>query len=158
MDPRDRADAALARARSRGVYVVTPDDAVSPMDAVNTQQIPRGVVEAIDGQQNPDSTMVISGGVAAGQQSPQRQPAPQHQQQYPQQQMPTQPMQQPHPHPQQLPPMPQQHPPTQPMRQQQQQPPQPEPEPEPRQLDGLVPTVQQPGTQRGMLSRRLDGD
>ena len=46
MDPRDRADAALARARARGAFVVTPDDAVSPMDAKNTQQIPRIVVLA----------------------------------------------------------------------------------------------------------------
>jgi hypothetical protein len=48
---------------------------------------------------------------------------------------------------------------TAPLPQQQQAAPKPEPEepPQPRQLDGLVPTVQQPGTQRNMLSRRLDG-
>lgn len=38
----------LARARARRGYVVTPDDAVSPMDAASTQQIPRTVVTALD--------------------------------------------------------------------------------------------------------------
>ena len=36
MDPRLRADEALARARARGAFVVTPDNATSPMDAANT--------------------------------------------------------------------------------------------------------------------------
>jgi hypothetical protein len=57
MDPRERADAALARARARGAFVVTPDDAISPMDATSTQQIPRSVVTAAD---NADNTMVIA--------------------------------------------------------------------------------------------------
>ncbi|AUS79394.1 hypothetical protein C1701_14655 [Actinoalloteichus sp. AHMU CJ021] len=48
MDPRNRADAALARARARGSFVVTPDDATSPMDAASTVQIPRRVVSAAD--------------------------------------------------------------------------------------------------------------
>ena len=48
MDPRERADALLARARARGAFVVTPEDATSPMDAANTQQIPRSVVNQID--------------------------------------------------------------------------------------------------------------
>ncbi|QRP45111.1 hypothetical protein [Amycolatopsis sp. FDAARGOS 1241] len=55
MDPRDRADALLARARSRGAFVVTPDNMTSPMDASNTQQIPRAVVKELD-QQDPDTT------------------------------------------------------------------------------------------------------
>ncbi|QYN25158.1 hypothetical protein [Amycolatopsis sp. DSM 110486] len=55
MDPRDRADALLARARSRGAFVVTPDNMTSPMDASNTQQIPRSVVSELD-QQDPDTT------------------------------------------------------------------------------------------------------
>jgi hypothetical protein len=59
MDPRERADAALARARARGAFVVTPDDAISPMDATSTQQIPRSVVTAAD---NADNTMVIARG------------------------------------------------------------------------------------------------
>lgn len=53
MDPRDRADAMLARARARRGYVVTPDDAVSPMDAASTMQIPRAVVSALDESEEP---------------------------------------------------------------------------------------------------------
>ncbi|GAA4422344.1 hypothetical protein ACFQV2_33490 [Actinokineospora soli] len=48
MDPRERAEAILARARARGAYVVTPDSATSPMDASATVQIPRGVVRDAD--------------------------------------------------------------------------------------------------------------
>ena len=59
MDPRERADAALARARARGPFVVTPDDAISPMDAASTLQIPRSVVAAADQSEN---TMVIPTG------------------------------------------------------------------------------------------------
>ncbi|WP_156756721.1 hypothetical protein [Actinokineospora pegani] len=58
MDPRDRADAILAKARARGAYVVTPDSAISPMDAAATLQIPRAVMTAID-EQDPDVTMVF---------------------------------------------------------------------------------------------------
>lgn len=56
MDPRDRADAMLARARARRAYVVTPEDAVSPMDAANTQQIPQAVVAAADDQDDEEPT------------------------------------------------------------------------------------------------------
>jgi len=56
MDPRDRADAILARARARGAFVVTPESAVSPMDAANTLQIPRAVVAAAD---DAEKTMVV---------------------------------------------------------------------------------------------------
>jgi hypothetical protein len=56
MDPRDRADAILARARARGAFVVTPESAVSPMDAANTLQIPRAVVAAVD---DAEKTMVV---------------------------------------------------------------------------------------------------
>ncbi|WP_026360302.1 hypothetical protein [Amycolatopsis nigrescens] len=56
MDPRDRADALLSRARARGAFVVTPDNATSPMDASNTQQIARAVVAEIDRSQDPDTT------------------------------------------------------------------------------------------------------
>jgi hypothetical protein len=58
MDPRERADAILARARARGAFVVTPESAVSPMDAANTLQIPRAVVAAADAQ-DPEQTMVV---------------------------------------------------------------------------------------------------
>src|SRR5262249_38652120 len=50
MDPLERADAALARARARGAFVVTPESAVSPMDAASTLQIPRVVVSENDGR------------------------------------------------------------------------------------------------------------
>ncbi|MBW4716231.1 hypothetical protein [Saccharothrix obliqua] len=67
MDPRARADAALARARARGIHVVTPDNMTSPMDSSATQQIPRSMVDAADPRQaDPDSTMVLSAHVAAG--------------------------------------------------------------------------------------------
>jgi hypothetical protein len=58
MDPRERADAILARARARGAFVVTPESAVSPMDAANTLQIPRAMVAAVD-EQDPEATMVV---------------------------------------------------------------------------------------------------
>jgi hypothetical protein len=58
MDPRDRADAILARARARGAFVVTPESAVSPMDAASTLQIPRAVVAAAD-EQDSETTMVV---------------------------------------------------------------------------------------------------
>jgi hypothetical protein len=60
MDPRDRADAILARARARGAFVVTPESAVSPMDAANTLQIPRAVVNAADDRErDAETTMVV---------------------------------------------------------------------------------------------------
>ncbi|NKQ57845.1 hypothetical protein HFP15_33790 [Amycolatopsis sp. K13G38] len=63
MDPRDRADALLARARARGAFVVTPEDAVSPMDASNTQQIPRDVVNRIDRGEDGETTAVVPSSV-----------------------------------------------------------------------------------------------
>ena len=71
MDPRARADAALARARARGIHVVTPDNMTSPMDSSATQQIPRAMVNAYDPRgDDPDSTMVLAAHVAAGQPAP----------------------------------------------------------------------------------------
>lgn len=158
MDPRDRADAALARARARGAFVVTPDDAVSPMDAKNTQQIPRAVVNALDSRQDGDTTMVISAGMARGH----GQPVQQQQQHQPHQQQPQQPPQQPTSPAllEETRTQPVQVPTQQPTYRQepQQQPPPQEQQPAPRELDGLVPTVQQPANPRSTLSRRLEGD
>ncbi|MEU4741504.1 hypothetical protein AB0G02_13720 [Actinosynnema sp. NPDC023658] len=71
MDPRARADAALARARARGIHVVTPDNMTSPMDSSSTQQIPRAMVNAVDPRaDDPDSTMVLAAHVAAGRPAP----------------------------------------------------------------------------------------
>ncbi len=56
MDPRERADALLARAKARGRFVVTPDSATSPMDSSNTQQIPRAKITELDRGQDPDTT------------------------------------------------------------------------------------------------------
>ncbi len=68
MDPRARADAALARARARGIHVVTPDNMTSPMDSSATQQIPRSMVNAADPRSaDPDSTMILSAHVVTGQ-------------------------------------------------------------------------------------------
>jgi hypothetical protein len=63
MDPRERADALLARARARGAFVVTPEDATSPMDASNTQQIPRSLVDRIDHDEDSDTTAVVPSSV-----------------------------------------------------------------------------------------------
>jgi hypothetical protein len=133
MDPRERADAALARARARGAYVVTPEDAISPMDAASTQQIPRIVVSSLD-ERNSDleTTMVV------------QQPHPLVQSQPTQ----SQPSPRPRPHPQSYPP-PQHH-------HQQQQQPGPPPEQE-QQPEGMVPTVKPQPNRRPTMSQRLDG-
>jgi hypothetical protein len=164
MDPRDRADAALARARARNSLIVTPDDAVSPMDAAATVQIPRSVVAAAE-DDNADNTQQIHQDVARGgaaprppyQQQGYEQPYDQgyernHNQGYGQN------YEQQHYNSgydqgyQQGYDQGQQH--TQPYGHQ----PPPEPEqPAPREVTGLVPTVQQPGAHRSLLSRRLDG-
>lgn len=86
MDPRDRADAMLARARARGRNIVTPDNMTSPMDSSDTQQIPRALVNAVDPRQDPDSTMIL----APAQMGHQQQHRPPHHAS--QQPMPTQPM------------------------------------------------------------------
>jgi hypothetical protein len=68
MDPRDRADAALARASARNRWAVTPNNATSPMDSKPTVQIPRVVVNAADPRESdPDTTVVLPGSMAAGQ-------------------------------------------------------------------------------------------
>lgn len=47
--------------------MVTPESAVSPMDAASTLQIPRTIVTANDDRQDdPDATMVVPGSVARG--------------------------------------------------------------------------------------------
>lgn len=59
MDPRERADAALARARARGAFVVTPESAISPMDAASTLQLPRIVVSENDEHRDPNATVIV---------------------------------------------------------------------------------------------------
>lgn len=77
MDPRDRADAMLARARARGRNIVTPDNMTSPMDASDTLQIPRTLVNAIDPRRDPDSTMILQPAqMGHPQQRPPGQPMP----------------------------------------------------------------------------------
>jgi hypothetical protein len=129
MDPRERADAALARARARGAFVVTPEDAISPMDATSTIQIPRIVVSSLDQRENDnEATMVVQHPLAQSQPT-QSQPSPR--------------PPQPHPYPHQ-----QQHQPPQ----------QPQPrDAEPEQPEGVVPTVKQPPRPRRTMSERLDG-
>lgn len=56
MDPRDRADAMLTRASARRRDVVTPDNAISPMDASSTSRIPRAVIQALD--EDPDTLTI----------------------------------------------------------------------------------------------------
>ncbi|WP_034275083.1 hypothetical protein [Haloechinothrix halophila] len=60
MDPLDRADALLSRAQARGTFVVTPNSAVSPMDASSTVQIPRTMVTSAEDDIDPDATTVLS--------------------------------------------------------------------------------------------------
>ncbi|GAA0241319.1 hypothetical protein GCM10010492_45600 [Saccharothrix mutabilis subsp. mutabilis] len=165
MDPRARADAALARARARGIHVVTPDNMTSPMDSSATQQIPRSMVNAADPRVvDPDSTMILSAQAAAGR-APQTQPLPAQ----------PQPLQAPHnPAPHNQAPHNQaphgqaphgQAPQTQPLpaagppghQQAPAAPPAPQPEPELRVAPGPVPTVQQVSTSRPSLSQRLSG-
>ena len=62
MDALSRADETLARARARGLHVVTPDDATPPMDAASTVQIPRQLIEALDPRSDPEMTMIVSRG------------------------------------------------------------------------------------------------
>jgi len=64
MDALSRADETLARARTRR-HVVTPDDAISPMDAASTVQIPRLVIQAIDPHTDPELTMIVPPGPPA---------------------------------------------------------------------------------------------
>lgn len=183
MDPRERADALLARARARSRHVVTPDNAISPMDASATLQIPRTVVAAADPHAiDPDSTMVLSGRTAQGLGYPppgptQTGPIPlshlPNQGQLPGQQqhgqLPGQP--QPGQHqgqpPQQLgpqtQPLPAQQPAPAPQQPPQQQAPQQQPPQQPQQQaappqpePGLVPTYQQTSGQPSM-AQRLDG-
>jgi hypothetical protein len=160
MDPRDRADAQLARARARGAHVVTPDSATSPMDASNTVQIPRVVVDAVDSRRGgTESTMVLPPGpVGAGQFAQHRGRPQQH---APQQRGSAHQGHQQHGHPAQ-------HNGHHPTGQQQRggQPhgsaapasQQPQQKPATRQLPGLVPTVQEPPSQRPTLAERLNGE
>ena len=142
MDPLDRADAALARARARGAFVVTPEDAVSPMDAASTLQIPRTVVAEIDRAEGDlGDTMVVS------------QSQPTQQQPHPKARRPQPP--QPAGHQQQSPPQqePQHHQQGHQVTEQFEQ-----PQPPLRQEKGMVPTVKRPPTDsRPSLTQRLDG-
>ena len=173
MDPRDRADALLARARSRGAFVVTPDNMTSPMDASSTQQISRAVVSGLD----PDTTTQLPASLIEENDHPlangsRTQPSP-----HPlAQPTPTRPFEVPGPQSSNAPTVPQ---PTQP------QPTQPQPtvpspagpqqattplaarpqatpvssplrDPAEQEMTGLVPTVKQT-TGKSNLSRRLDG-
>ncbi|CAL9329181.1 hypothetical protein SUDANB95_00033 [Actinosynnema sp. ALI-1.44] len=156
MDPRARADAALARARARGIHVVTPDNMTSPMDSSATQQIPRSMVNAADPRMvDPESTMILSAQAAAGR-APQTQPLPaQPQAQAPQNQVSQNQVSQ-----NQVPqtqPLAAQSPAAGPPGHQQPPAPQSEPEPELRVAPGPVPTVQQVSTSRPSLSQRLSG-
>lgn len=171
MDPRARADALLARASARGAFVVTPDNATSPMDSANTQQIPRSVVAEIDRDTDPDTTTQLPASLIAQNDhhlsgpepttrldmAPVRpagvtQPQPYPRQQSPQ---PTRPLPQPQPQPQATTPL-SRRPPAAPVQSPLIERPEPEPEPE-NEVGGLVPTIKQNPSGRSNLSRRLDG-
>jgi hypothetical protein len=160
MDPRDRADALLARARARGAFVVTPENATSPMDSSNTQQIPRAMVNELD-LGDPDTTGRIPASVIeendhplAGHQPTKRLEFGGDRRRQPQTKalpQPTAPLSrrpQPAPVPSPLIGKPENAPPE----------PEPKPKPKPKedQFSGLIPTTTQ-STGRSNLSRRLDG-
>ncbi|WP_439661646.1 hypothetical protein ACSHWB_09115 [Lentzea sp. HUAS TT2] len=134
MDPRDRADAMLARARARGRNIVTPDNMTSPMDSSDTQQIPRSLVNAVDPRRDPDSTMILQ----PAQMGQMGQSGQQQQQQRPQHHAPGQAR------------------PTQPMPVQQA----PADDAEITQVvqPGLIPTVSNHQQARNSLTQRLSGD
>jgi len=162
MDPRDRADALLARARSRGAFVVTPDNMTSPMDASSTQQIARAVVSGLD----PDTTTQLPASLIEENDHPlvastRTQPSP-----HPlAQPAPTRPMEVPGPQggnaqtvPQPILPKPSAPQTTTPLVPRPQAAPLPSPlrDPADEEMTGLVPTVKQT-TGKSNLSRRLDG-
>lgn len=66
MDPRNRADETLAHARARGAFVVTPDNATSPMDASTTVRIPRGAMPGGGSEPNPTIQFPDQGPHSAG--------------------------------------------------------------------------------------------
>ena len=150
MDPRERADATLARAAARGAYVVTPESAISPMDATSTLQIPRSVVTAADrAEHDPEATMVVAAGMlrsaesADSADSADEGPAIT-------QEASTQVLASP-PGARRAAEAKEEPlrwaPPSQP----------PAPPPEPEHVEGLIPTVKQPPAARSSLSQRLDG-
>ncbi len=167
MDPRARADALLARASARGAFVVTPDNATSPMDSANTQQIPRSVVAEIDRSNDPDTTTQLPASLIAENDHHLAGAEPTTRLDM----APVRPagMTQPQPHPRQpsrpenpTRPLPQattplaRRPPAAPVRSPLIERPEPEPEPE-DEVGGLVPTIKQNPSGRSNLSRRLDG-
>jgi hypothetical protein len=176
MDPRARADALLARASARGAFVVTPDNATSPMDSANTQQIPRSVVAEIDRDTDPDTTTQLPASLIAQNDhhlsgpepttrldmAPVRpagvtQPQPYPRQPSSQRQNPTRPQNsaQNSALPQATTPL-SRRPPAAPVQSPLIERPEPEPELE-NEVGGLVPTVKQNPSGRSNLSRRLDG-
>ncbi|MFF0149000.1 hypothetical protein ATK36_2400 [Amycolatopsis sulphurea] len=148
MDPRDRADALLARARSRGAFVVTPDNMTSPMDASNTQQISRAVVAELDGQ-DPDTTTQLPASLIAEHDHPLNGYAPTTPGEHPLARTnPTQPLDVtsgPEAKPTPLLPRPKAQPVPTPLK-----------DPAEAEMTGLVPTIKQTSG-RSNLSRRLDG-
>jgi hypothetical protein len=139
MDPRDRADAALARASARRADVVTPSNAVSPMDSRATVQIPQAVVDAADPRNAQMDTIALppQGGGITGHSPTTSLPAPGARNQ------PAQPPQQP----------------TMPLTGVVGLPTEP-PVPDTLEIDpdqGFVPTRHVPAPQRGTMSHRLDG-
>jgi hypothetical protein len=149
MDPRDRADALLARAQARGVFVVTPDSATSPMDSSNTQQIPRAQIDGLDRSQDPDTTTQLPASLIEENDHPLAGAAPTRRLEVPgsRRQQQTTPLSTPNPTkpmPTPLARRPQAEPITSPLK---------EPDPEDT---GLVPTVTQ-NNGKSDLSRRLDG-
>lgn len=56
MDPRSRAEQVLAHARARGAFVVTPENATSPMDAASTVRLTKETITAALTGEDPEPT------------------------------------------------------------------------------------------------------
>ncbi|MER6666494.1 hypothetical protein ABT256_18275 [Amycolatopsis japonica] len=144
---------------------MTPDNATSPMDSANTQQIPRSVVAEIDRSSDPDTTTQLPASLIAENDHPLAGPEPTTRLDLPpvRGEGSTQP--QPYPRrpgtPQPTRPLPQattpltRRPPAAPVQSPLIE--QPEQETVENEVGGLVPTVKQNPSGRSNLSRRLDG-
>lgn len=59
MEPLDRADATLSRAREQRESVITPDTALSPMDESTTVQLHRTARSDLEVDSDPDATTIV---------------------------------------------------------------------------------------------------
>ncbi|WP_082857792.1 hypothetical protein [Amycolatopsis regifaucium] len=145
---------------------MTPDNATSPMDSANTQQIPRSVVAEIDRSSDPDTTTQLPASLIAENDHPLAGTEPTTRLDMPPVRAEGATRPQPHPRrqgAQPTRPLPQattplaRRPPAAPVRSPLIERPEQEQETTENEVGGLVPTVKQNPSGRSNLSRRLDG-